>query len=173
METGDNRRLLLKLIVVALGMFAFGFALVPFYEKICEVTDNNAVVKKDVVRNTQVRTDRLVKVTFDSNIRDNLPVVLTPPHGGMQIHPGKLYQLEYEIENRSAERLKIQAIPGYAPLKAASHFKKLECFCFRQQVLEPNEKRKLPVVFVVDSELPDDVFDLTLSYTVFRVAGVK
>lgn len=173
MDKGENRRLLLKLIVAALGMFGFGFALVPFYEKICEVTDNNSVVKADEVRNTQVRTDRLVNITFDASIRDNLPVVLTPPHGVMKIHPGKLYTLQYQVENRSRERLKVQAIPGYAPLKAASHFKKLECFCFRQQVLEPGEKRTLPVVLVVDGELPDDVFDLTLSYTLFRVAGVK
>lgn len=173
MDKRDNLRLLGKLMVAALLMFGFGFALVPFYEKICEVTGNNAVVSADEVGNTQIRRDRTIRVTFDANVREQLPVVLRAPAKAMQIHPGQLYHLDYTIENLSQERLKVQAIPAYAPLRAAAYFKKLECFCFRQQTLEPGEKRKLPVVFVVDAAIPDDVFDLTLSYTLFRVAGVK
>ena len=173
MNKGENRRLLGKLTVAALVMFGFGFLLVPFYEKICEVTQTNAVVKPDEVSNSQIRKDRTIRITFDANVREQLPVLLKAPQQAMQIHPGQLYHLEYEMENLSQQRLKLQAIPGYAPLVAASHFKKLECFCFKQQTLEPGEKRKLPVVFVVDSTVPDDVLDLTLSYTLFRVAGVN
>lgn len=171
MDKQENQRLLRKLIVAALAMFGFGFALVPFYEKICEVTGINSLVKRDTVSNTQIDRSRLLNVTFDSSVRDGLPVRLTAPREEMKVHPGQLYHLEYLIENTSQERLKVQAIPGYAPLQAAAHFKKLECFCFNQQTLEPGEKRKLPVVFIVDTTLPQEVVDLTLSYTLFRVAG--
>ncbi len=171
MDKQENQRLLRKLIVVALVMFAFGFALVPFYEKICEVTGINSLMKADAVENTQVDRTRLLRVSFDANVRDQLPVRLIAPREVMQVHPGQLYHLEYLIENTSQQRQKVQAIPAYAPLQAAAHFKKLECFCFNQQTLEPGEKRKLPVVFIVDATLPAEVIDLTLSYTLFRVAG--
>lgn len=172
MDKSGNQRLLGKLVVIALAMFCFGFALVPFYEKICEVTGINNVTKADEVENTQVDRSRAVKMTFDTNIRDQLPVTLKGP-AAIMINPGGLQQVEYTIENLSQETLKLQAIPSYGPTVAAQHFKKLECFCFKQQVLQPGEKRTLPVVFVVDTGLPAEVKDLTLSYTLFKVAGAS
>lgn len=173
MNKQDNTRLLRKLAVVALLMFGFGFALVPFYKKICEVTGNNSVLKADEVKNTQVDANRTYRITFDSTVAQNLPVTLTAPRGALTLHPGELHQVEYLMENRSKERLKLQAIPSYSPSPVAAHFKKLECFCFKQQILEPGETKRLPVVFVVDKELPSGIIDLTLSYTLFKVASLN
>jgi cytochrome c oxidase assembly protein subunit 11 len=64
-----------------------------------------------------------------------------------------------------------QAIPSYAPQQSARYFQKLECFCFKQQVLAAGETRRFPVVFFVDPDLPKDVTQITLSYTFFEVAG--
>ena len=64
-----------------------------------------------------------------------------------------------------------QAIPSYGPPHAAGYFKKIECFCFDQQTLQPGESRQMPVVFVVDPELPRDINAITLSFTFFEVAG--
>lgn len=173
MTKQENGRLLGKLILVAVLMFGFGFALVPFYKKICEVTGNNSVLKADEPTNTQVDSSRFYRITFDANVATDLPVRLTPPRAGLSLHPGALQQVEYTVQNLSQERLKIQAIPSYSPLPVVAHFKKLECFCFKQQVLEPGETRKLPVIFVVDRDLPAGIVDLTLSYTVFKVASLK
>ncbi len=162
--------MLKKLLVVALGMFGFGFALVPLYEKICEVTGINNVIRADPLPgNTQVNTARYVTVELDANSR--LPWTFRPMQTRLKVHPGELAQVEYEITNETAKPIKGQAVPSYAPQVAGRYFKKLECFCFTQQVLQPGETRRLPVVFVVGNELPESVDTITLSYTFFIVEG--
>jgi cytochrome c oxidase assembly protein subunit 11 len=166
----DNRLLLAKLSVVVVAMFGFGYALVPFYEKICDVTGLRNIARADPVRNTQVDTTRDVRIEFDSNIR-KLPWqfrALTPV---VDVHPGELRQVMFEIVNGTDRVLTGQAIPSYGPPHAAQYFRKLECFCFSQQTLQPGERRQMPVVFVVDAALPADVATITLSYTFFEVEG--
>ena len=89
----------------------------------------------------------------------------------MQVHPGEMAQVVYEVVNTQARSIDAQAIPSYAPQQASSHFKKVECFCFKQQTLGPNEAKQMPVVFFIDSALPKDVKTITLSYTFFEIAG--
>jgi cytochrome c oxidase assembly protein subunit 11 len=166
----DNRLLLGKLSVIVVAMFGFGYALVPFYEKICEVTGLRNIAQADTVRNTQVDTTREVRIEFDSNIR-KLPwqfKALTPV---VAVHPGELRQVMFEIVNTTDRALTGQAIPSYGPPQAAQYFRKLDCFCFSQQTLQPGERRQMPVVFVVDGALPADVATITLSYTFFEVEG--
>ena len=166
----DNRLLLAKLSVIVVAMFGFGYALVPFYEKICEVTGLRNIAQADAVRNTQVDATRDVRIEFDSNIR-KLPWqfrALTPV---VDVHPGELRQVMFEIVNATDRPLTGQAIPSYGPPHAAQYFRKLECFCFSQQTLQPGERRQMPVVFVVDAALPADVATITLSYTFFEVEG--
>jgi cytochrome c oxidase assembly protein subunit 11 len=166
----DNRALLLKLFVIAIAMFGFGYALVPFYEKICEVTGLRNIDRADQVQNTQIDTTREVRIEFDSNVR-NLPWqfrALTPVIG---VHPGEVRQVMFEIVNATDRPLTGQAIPSYGPQHAAQYFRKLECFCFSKQTLAPGERREMPVVFVVDAALPKDVATITLSYTFFEVEG--
>ncbi len=166
----ENRQLFVKLGVVVLAMFGFGFALVPFYEKICEVTGIRDIARADVATNTQVDLSRSVRLEFDSNVR-KLPWTFRPLETVIAIHPGELRQVMYEIVNTTDRTITGQAIPSYGPPDAAEYFQKLECFCFARQTLKPGERRQMPVVFVIDPKLPRDLTAVTLSYTFFEVEG--
>jgi cytochrome c oxidase assembly protein subunit 11 len=166
----DNRTLLVKLCVIVLAMFGFGFALVPFYEKICEATGIRNIAQPDAPANTQVDTSRAVRIELDSNVR-KLPWTFRPLEAVVAVHPGEVRQVVYEIDNPTGRPLTGQAIPSYGPQEAAQYFRKLECFCFAKQTLQPGERRQMPVVFVVDPSLPADIGTITLSYTFFEVEG--
>jgi len=174
---GENRKMVGKLAVVAAGMFAFGYALVPIYQHICEALGINilAVGERQVPGgstarpNTQVDTSRTITVEFDANVRG--PWQFKPEKTSMQVHPGELATVMYEFQNVQDRQMAAQAIPSYAPRNAAPHFNKLECFCFNQYTLAPGEKKQWPVAFVIDPRLPKDVTTITLSYTFFEVGG--
>jgi cytochrome c oxidase assembly protein subunit 11 len=166
----DNRRMLAKLAMFALVMFGFGYAMVPFYKAICEATGITNLLQPDAPLNTQVDTTRLVTIEFDANTR-GLPWSFTPQQRSVQVHPGELVQIVYEVRNQSGNAIVGQAIPSYGPKVAGAYFRKLECFCFAKQELGANETRQLPVVFVVDPALPKEVGTVTLSYTFFQLDG--
>ena len=169
----ENRLLLTRLLVVAAGMFGFGFALVPFYEKICEISGIRDVVRPDALpANTQVDAARLVGLEFDSNLKD-LAWEFRPLTPHLSVHPGELVQVVYEVKNRRDVPVTGQAVPSYGPPLAAQYFRKLECFCFRSQTLAAGETRRMPVTFVVDPALPADLNTITLSYTFFEVGGAR
>ena len=165
----DNRRLSRRLGLVALGMFGFGFALVPFYNQICAALGLNSLAQADVV-NTQVDRSRTVTIELDSNAHQ-LPWRFRPLVRHVQVHPGELTTVEYEIVNVREAPVTGQAVPSYGPQLAAEYFKKIECFCFTQQTLAAGETRRMPVTFVVDPRLPQSVSSIALSYTFFEVAG--
>jgi cytochrome c oxidase assembly protein subunit 11 len=174
-DRGDsNRRLVSKLLVFAAVMFGFGFALVPFYEKICEVTGIRNVFQPDAVaaENTQVDPARSISVEFDANTR-RLPWTFKPLQASVSVHPGEVTQVLYEVTNTLDRPVTGQAVPSYGPQQAALYFRKIECFCFQQQTLGPGEVRKMPVVFVIDPKLPGDINTVTLSYTFFEVNGTQ
>jgi cytochrome c oxidase assembly protein subunit 11 len=175
---GLNRHMLRKLAVITVGMFGFGYALVPLYEAICEVTGINILAigeqtfttgKSKLPANTQVDTSRTITVEFDANSRG--PWDFKPAQRSMQVHPGELATVMYEFQNIQNRRMAAQAIPSYAPKQAQAHFNKLECFCFSQYTLDPGEKKSWPVAFVIDPKLSKDVTTITLSYTFFEVGG--
>jgi cytochrome c oxidase assembly protein subunit 11 len=166
----DNRALFAKLCVIVVAMFGFGYALVPFYEKICEATGLRNIAQADAVVNTQVDATRDVRIEFDSNIR-KLPWTFRALSPVVDVHPGEVRQVVFEVVNATDRPLTGQAIPSYGPPNAAQYFRKLECFCFSKQTLQPGERRQMPVVFVVDASLPADVATITLSYTFFEVEG--
>src|SRR4249919_12486 len=169
----SNRSILRKLVIVSILMFGFGWALVPLYRKICEVTGINVVTLRDAdastARNTQVDLSRTVTVEFDANARGAWS--LRPQVRHLQVHPGELVQVTYDLVNLQDRRVAGQAIPSYAPQQSAQYLRKLECFCFTQQTLAAGETRQFPVVFFIDPALPTDVQTITLSYTFFEVAG--
>ena len=165
----ENRRLSTRLAIVAVGMFGFGFALVPFYNQICAALGVNSLQQPDVV-NTQVDRSRTVTVEFDSNAH-NLPWRFRPLVSHVQVHPGELTTVEYEIVNVREAPVTGQAVPSYGPQLAGEYFKKIECFCFTQQTLAAGETRRMPVTFVVDPKLPKSMTSIALSYTFFEVAG--
>lgn len=166
-----------KLAVVTVAMFAFGYALVPLYKAICEMTGINILAlgeqvllgKKSQPANSQVDTTRTITVEFDANSRG--PWEFKPAQRSLTVHPGEMMTVVYEFQNVQNRRMSAQAIPSYAPMQASAHFNKLECFCFNQYTLEPGEKKSWPVVFVIDPKLSKDVSTITLSYTFFEVGG--
>ncbi|MGA7778104.1 MAG: cytochrome c oxidase assembly protein [Paraburkholderia sp.] len=166
-----NRSMLIKLVVVAFLMFGFGFALVPMYRAICEISGINNLVQRDVsareAKNTQVDMTRTISVEFDANARGLLG--FKPEQRSLDVHPGQVMTVMYTVSNEQARTIHAQAIPSYAPKEATEYFKKIECFCFTQQTLAANETKRLPVVFVVDPKLPKDVKTITLSYTFFEL----
>jgi cytochrome c oxidase assembly protein subunit 11 len=172
-----NAKMVGKLLVVAAGMFAFGYALVPIYQHICEALGINilAIGEKQVpggsraAANTQVDASRTITVEFDANARG--PWQFKPAQASIQVHPGQLATVMYEFQNVQDRTMAAQAIPSYAPRQASAHFNKLECFCFNQYTLAPGEKKQWPVAFVIDPRLPKDVTTITLSYTFFEVGG--
>jgi cytochrome c oxidase assembly protein subunit 11 len=162
--------LLVRLGIVVAVMFGFGFALVPFYDQICKATGLRDIDAPDQVKNTQIDASRTVRLELDANA-NKLPWkfhALTPI---VNVHPGELTQVVYEVENASEHPITGQAVPSYGPKQAAEYFRKLDCFCFTKQAFAPHEKRRMPVVFVVDPGLPKDVTTITLSYTFFEVEG--
>jgi cytochrome c oxidase assembly protein subunit 11 len=179
----ENVRMVGKLAVVAAGMFGFGYALVPMYRAICEMTGINILALSelqvpggasggDQVRvpdNTQVDTSRTITVEFDANVRGLWD--FKPAQRSMEVHPGQLNTVMYEFQNVQNRRMAAQAIPSYAPQQAAPYFNKLECFCFNQYTLDPGEKKQWPVAFVIDPKISRDVKTITLSCTFFEVGG--
>ena len=166
----ENRRLSRRLGVVAIAMFGFAFALVPFYNQICAALGVNSLVERDTVVNTQIDTSRTVTIELDSNAH-NLPWRFKPLVSELKVHPGEVATVEYEIVNVRAAPVTGQAVPSYGPQNAGEYFKKIECFCFTHQTLAPGETRRMPVVFVIDPKLPKDVNTIAVSYTFFEVAG--
>ena len=166
----SNRTLLVKLGAIALAMFGFGYTLVPFYAKICAATGLRDIDRADEIRNTQVDAARTVRIELDSNVR-KLPWTFRPMEPIIGVHPGEVRQVMFEVVNTTDSTMTGQAIPSYGPPEAARYFKKLECFCFSRQTLAPGERRQMPVVFVVDPQLPRDVATITLSYTFFEIEG--
>jgi len=174
----ENFKMVGKLCVITLGMFGFGYALVPIYEAICEATGINILARSELEvpgsrpkapANTQVDRSRTITVEFDVNTRG--PWFFKPAVRSMEVHPGELTTVVYEFQNIQNRTMAAQAIPSYAPKQASNHFNKLECFCFTQYTLAPGEKKEWPVAFVIDPRLPKDVTTITLSYTFFEVGG--
>jgi cytochrome c oxidase assembly protein subunit 11 len=171
-----------KLGVIAALMFGFGYALVPMYKSICEAlginvlslaerqaTSYNAGSAGKRSANTQVDKSRTITVEFDANSRG--PWEFKPAVRSLEVHPGELTTVMYEFRNTQPRTMSAQAIPSYAPKQATAHFNKLECFCFNEYTLQPNESKQWPVVFVIDPRLPKGVKTITLSYTFFEVGG--
>ncbi|SEF40943.1 cytochrome c oxidase assembly protein [Nitrosomonas ureae] len=165
----SNILMMKKLLIFTLIMFVFGYALVPFYEKFCEVTGINNLLQPDVLaKDNRVDEDRWIAIEFDANVR-GLPWQFKPLQTSARIHPGEPINVMYEITNNSDREVTGQAIPSYSPRFLDKHLKKFECFCFTKQVLKPNETLQMPVQFVIDSELPAEINTVTISYTFFEL----
>lgn len=151
-------------------MFAFGYALVPLYDVLCQVTGLNGKTgqAEAAVADRAVVEDRWVTVEFTGNSMSGLPWEFRPAQKSMRVRPGALSVALYEARNTADETITGQAVPSVAPNQAAMHFKKIECFCFSQQTLKAGETRQMPVRFVVNPGLPKDITTVTLSYAFFN-----
>lgn len=171
-----NKRTLVKLSLVAVAMFGFGYALIPLYDLLCDITGiNGKTGRTDAVAaaKADVDTSRWVTVEFTGQSTSGLPWEFKPMQHKMKVHPGETVVAMYYARNTSNEVITGQAIPSVVPNRAAPHFKKTECFCFTQQTLQPGESKEMPVRFVVNAKLPQMVETITLSYAFFNTDKVS
>ena len=155
-------------------MFGFGYVLVPIYNVFCDVTGLNGKtgnIAKEEAGKLYIDENRMVTVEFDTNINGSLPWSFSSEQHELKVHPGKITDAMFVVENQSDETIIGQAIPSVAPSEASLYFKKTECFCFTQQTLAPRERKEMLVRFVVNSDLPKDISTMTLSYTFFKAPG--
>jgi cytochrome c oxidase assembly protein subunit 11 len=168
----QNRTMLRKLLVISLIMLGFGFALVPFYKKICEVTGiNQARTAQILPPNTQVNLARDVKMEFLATSNQNMPLEFIAMQPGIKLHPGELITVNYRVTNLTDRTLLAQAVPSFSPAIAGKYVSKQACFCFSKQSFAPREVRVMPVTFVVSNDLPEDMNTISLSYTFFDVTA--
>ncbi|MFA5960502.1 MAG: cytochrome c oxidase assembly protein [Tatlockia sp.] len=173
MAQQKHTRLIVTLMVIVLGMFAFGFALVPIYNSLCKTLGingktNSTAVAFDASRATVVK-DREILVEFIATNNGGVPWNFYPKIKKMKVHPGEIAKLAFYAENKTGHRMTVQAIPSVTPGIAAKYLKKTECFCFTQQTLNGHEAMNMPLLFHLDKELPEKVKTITLSYTLFDV----
>lgn len=168
-----NRRTGWRLALVVIGMFAFGYALVPLYSVICEATGLNGKTGRADAVDAPADNSRWVTVEFTGATMSGLPWEFEPLLKTVRVHPGEVTEVYYQARNPTDEAITGQAVPSLAPNEAASHFKKIECFCFTRQTLKPGETRKMPVRFFVEPSLAKNVNTVTLSYSFFNVDHVS
>lgn len=169
----SNRGLVARLLLMAAGSFAFGFALVPLYDVFCKVTGIGTRAQLSTTATPDASSpdlNRVVVVEFTASVPDSGPWEFAPVVASMEVHPGRLYEAHYTAHNLADRETTGQAVPSIAPLRAARYFQKTECFCFTPQHFARDEKRELRVRFIVDRELPPGIDRLTLSYAFYDVA---
>ncbi len=168
-----NKKVVQNLLFATLGMFCFGFALVPLYDVFCEYTGLNGKTGVQYVSEEQMQIDttREIKVEFLANLNDGMPWEFKPLTYSVKVHPGEATRIEYIVKNNTDRDIIGRATPSVTPGLAAGYFQKTECFCFTEQLLKAGEEKLMPVVFIVDPAIDEDVHEITLSYTFFIKPG--
>ncbi len=174
----NNKRTVLTLALVTVLMFGFAFAMVPLYRLVCSVAGWNSISTNSAEALAAVKTTtsdtegtvenaaRDIKVQFDATINGNVAWEFKPNVRSVTVKPGEKTTISYYVKNHSDKTVVTQSIPGITPWQATKHFKKIECFCFETQTLKAGEAVDMKLQFVVDTDLPDDISTITLSYTI-------
>ncbi|MDN5862796.1 MAG: cytochrome c oxidase assembly protein [Salinisphaera sp.] len=166
-----NRRLTLQLALAVVGMFAFGYALVPLYGLLCDITGFNGksstLVTDASNLDYQVDPTRTIEMQFVTTVNAGMPWKFAARTTSVSVHPGKFTTVRFVATNTADRPMVGQAVPSVRPAAAAGYIHKTECFCFTQQPFGANETRVMPVRFVVDPALPDHIETISLSYTFF------
>ena len=173
MAVNNHVKLVAVLSGIALGMFAFGFLLVPIYNSLCKSLGLNGKTNQEAIaydaQHAKIATNREVVVEFVATNNGGIPWVFYPKILKLKVHPGELAKLAFYAENKTDHRMTVQAIPSVTPGIAAKYLKKTECFCFTQQTLGAHEAMDMPLLFHLDTDLPANVKTITLAYTLFDV----
>lgn len=167
-----NSKTIKRLLLVVVGMFAFGFALVPLYDVFCEITGINGKTSNtaSLTYNGSIDIDREIVIQFVTSVKRGMPWEFKPNVSQLKVHPGQMYKTHFYARNLSSRQITGQAIPSVAPGQAALYLRKTECFCFDKQVLEGHEEIEMPLTFFIDKDIPDGIKTLTLSYSLFNIS---
>ncbi|MBE7926032.1 cytochrome c oxidase assembly protein [Pseudomonas saudiphocaensis] len=164
-------RLVRRLLIAVVVMFAFGFALVPIYDVMCKAFGINGKTAGAYQGVQTVDEAREIRVQFLATNAAGMVWEFGPVDDQVRVHPGASQEIRFIAYNPTDKPMSAQAIPSVSPSKAAAYFHKTECFCFTHQVLQPGERIEMPVRFIVDRDLPADVHHLTLAYTLFDITS--
>jgi len=169
----ENRGLVGRLAILAIAMFGFGFALVPLYDVFCEITGFGGRTNAEAVAVEEAPDiSREIRVEFMTTVNSYAPFEFTADTDSMTVHPGKMYFATFTAKNLTESHKVAQAVPSVAPIAAAEHFVKIECFCFNSQEFVASEEKAMPLQFIVDPDIPEYVDTITLQYTFFDTASV-
>ena len=169
----ENRGLVGRLAILAIAMFGFGFALVPLYDVFCEITGFGGRTNAEaVVVEEAPDISREIRVEFMTTVNSYAPFEFAADADSMTVHPGKMYYATFTAKNLTELHKVAQAVPSVAPIAAAEHFVKIECFCFNSQEFAASEEKAMPLQFIVDPDIPEYVDTITLQYTFFDTASV-
>lgn len=175
MAHNKHTRLLITLTAVVIGMFGFGFALVPIYNSLCKALNINGKTNPEAVAydpaHTKIANHREVLVEFVATNNQGVPWRFYPNVRKIRVHPGEIARLSFYAENTTNHPMSVQAIPSVTPGIAAKYLKKTECFCFTQQTLNGHEAMDMPLLFHLDADLPERVKTITLAYALFDITG--
>jgi cytochrome c oxidase assembly protein subunit 11 len=169
----DNARVVRRLLFVVVGMFGFGFALVPLYEVFCDITGFNGRTKNEqaVANMRSVDTSRTINVQFITRVNKGMPWGFEPEVKSVRVHPGETKVVNFLASNPTGQNMVAQAVPSVAPGEAGLYLNKTECFCFNQQPLAAGADTKMPMQFYLDPDIPDHIHTLTLSYTMYDMTA--
>jgi cytochrome c oxidase assembly protein subunit 11 len=170
-----NAKLVRKLALIAMAMFGFGYALVPLYDVLCDLTGLNGKVAGEAVNEAEYVVDknREVTVEFLTSLNESTPMLFRSEVKSMKVHPGEYYTVNFYAKNNTDKPMIAQAIPSITPGLAAEFFKKTQCFCFTEQTFTANEEKTMPVRFVVEPKLPERYKTVTLAYTFFDNTNIS
>lgn len=175
MPANATKSMVIKLLFAVVGMFGFGFALVPLYDVFCDIAGINGKTANSAYQAVEVAVDRerVVTVQFVATNNAEMGWEFKANQHAVKVHPGEATNVSYYAKNPSDHAMTAQAIPSVSPGRAAAFLHKTECFCFNQQTLAAGESLDMPIRFFVDQDLPKDIHTITLSYTIFDVTEDK
>lgn len=169
-----TKKILALLCVATVAMFGFGFAMIPLYNVLCKNLGINGKTDQNAYRvSNDIDLSRRVRVEFITHTNNYLAWDFYPRIQRVQLHPGENILVYFAAKNNSGRRMTVQAIPSVSPGLAARYLKKTECFCFTQQTFDAGQQRDMPVLFHIDTHLPQKITTLTLAYTLFDATGLK
>ncbi len=171
MARKDANKIVYKLFFGALAMFGFGFALIPLYDVFCDIAGINGKTSEVAYEAVEVEVDtsRTITVQFVAENNDGMVWDFKPEVTSIKVHPGEAMSTSFFVRNPTPRHMTAQAIPSVSPGRAAEFFHKTECFCFNQQELDGRSEVDMPLVFIIDQDLPKDIQTITLAYTIFDV----
>ena len=165
----SHRKLVRKLVLLAVAMFGFGFAMWPLYNVFCDLTGLGGRGVKVVENPGELqKSDRQIKIRFDATVNSGLPWIFQAKEKSRLVSLGEMSEAIYLALNPNDQAMAGQAIYNVTPPEASLYFVKTECFCFSRQILQAHESREMPVYYYIKPEIPEQIKEITLSYTFFR-----
>jgi cytochrome c oxidase assembly protein subunit 11 len=170
------------LVVLVVVMVGLTFASVPLYRLFCQVTgfggtpkiESKAPPLPQTLTNNQAKDlGRPFRIEFNADVNPGLPWMFRPEQHDISVHAGRPFLIYYEAKNMGQTPIGGTSTFNVTPLKAGKYFHKIQCFCFKEQTIQPGASKRFPVSFYVDPAIfkdpfMDDVTSITLSYTFFE-----